>query len=667
MLKEIELNNFLSYKKEKVSFSDNSTIAVVGDNGNGKSGLLESILFCLYGEGRDDLQKLVRIGSNGEMSVKVVITDVPVKGKSLIVERGTKKSGAGYLRVYIDSDLMTSGGAKGSGSTAQEYINEILGMDYNSFLLTSFFGLGSNDSLMQVAPSVRLETLQKLAGVDICMEFNKKASEYAKELSNKINTAQSVVNALSESNDNIDDLTKELAERSGELKACKSKLDATQTERTELSKQETKYQNLLREIELVRVNRDGKVSQKEREDRNLVTAMRELKTLKAEASDLMGKKRSLESELSMLGNKADAVNEYNKLNDLIAHDEAMFSMRETASQMSSDSVAVCPLCGSEITAECKQHWSMELEQLSAKLTENKEKRVEYKDRVEYFSVAERKLEKLAVSMSHNVKSISDTETDLKDTEKELSVLKSNLDALDTRLVAIKTSLKEFDSTVNAIKELDETLNRLHRKQGECTQAVSDVRKRIQTCNTESGKIEAMKNEISQDTGKMLSYRVVADAFSRYAIPIALLRNLRTSLEKRATRILQYFKSGVIRIDDVAGAKPGVEFVLYDEIGARSYKALSTGEKIMVFLSVRVALSQLLNANNNNKIDFLILDEVTGNLSPNKRDALTKLINTLLRKYFTQVFMVSHVELRDIFNETIFIDKVAGVSEIRVMQ
>jgi len=114
---------------------------------------------------------------------------------------------------------------------------------------------------------------------------------------------------------------------------------------------------------------------------------------------------------------------------------------------------------------------------------------------------------------------------------------------------------------------------------------------------------------------------------------------------------------------VDGAKPGLEFMLYDEMGARSYKALSIGEKVMVYLAIRVAISQIINANKNNKIDFLILDEIAGNLSQTRREALTKLTNSLLRKFFTQVFMVSHVDLRDIFNETLSVTKVNGISKV----
>ena len=61
MLKELQINNFLSYAKETIKFPASSTIAVVGDNGHGKSSMLEAVRFALSGDGRDDLNGLIRL------------------------------------------------------------------------------------------------------------------------------------------------------------------------------------------------------------------------------------------------------------------------------------------------------------------------------------------------------------------------------------------------------------------------------------------------------------------------------------------------------------------------------------------------------------------------------------------------------------------------------
>ena len=67
-------------------------------------------------------------------------------------------------------------------------------------------------------------------------------------------------------------------------------------------------------------------------------------------------------------------------------------------------------------------------------------------------------------------------------------------------------------------------------------------------------------------------------------------------------------------------KPGVQFFLSDRKGQRTFNQLSEGEKVMFFVSVRVAIAQII-AEDGVSIDYLILDEAMGNLSPKRRDDL----------------------------------------------
>jgi len=107
----------------------------------------------------------------------------------------------------------------------------------------------------------------------------------------------------------------------------------------------------------------------------------------------------------------------------------------------------------------------------------------------------------------------------------------------------------------------------------------------------------------------------------------------------------------------------VDFVLADSMGERAYEGLSEGEKVMMYFSIRVAITQRENKIRDSKIDFLILDEVAGHLSPEKRDALIVIINKILRKYFPQVFMISHIPLREIFVRTLTISRIGGTSRV----
>jgi len=90
-----------------------------------------------------------------------------------------------------------------------------------------------------------------------------------------------------------------------------------------------------------------------------------------------------------------------------------------------------------------------------------------------------------------------------------------------------------------------------------------------------------------------------------------------------------------------------------------------GEKVMFFISIRVAIAQIVAEDSPITVDFLVLDEVLGNLSPKRRDDLVRLINKTLRKVFPQLILVTHTTMPDIFDKTIEVSMRNDVSSVAV--
>ena len=93
-----------------------------------------------------------------------------------------------------------------------------------------------------------------------------------------------------------------------------------------------------------------------------------------------------------------------------------------------------------------------------------------------------------------------------------------------------------------------------------------------------------------------------------------------------------------------------------------YTELSEGQKVMFFLSVRLAIADILRRNTSSVADFLILDEITGPLSEKNRDELAFLIRSLLHKMYKQVFLVSHASMRSVFAGNIRVTMSDEISE-----
>lgn len=660
MLSELQVKNWMSYEKEKVSFSGSSTLAVVGENGHGKSSLLEAIPFTLFGDGRDGMKGLIRIGSDSGMSTALVLSDVPGPGRTMRVERGVTKAGNGYLKVWVDDELVEKGGASPSNNKAQDFIDAVLGVDRETFQLTAFFGLGTNDSLMQVRPSERLETLQKLAQVDICREFHKTANDKAKDYQKAADEDKRAIEVASESIADIEELDSELSKVKSSLESQRVSLENLFAKRASLRKDEDTYQGLLREAEGLRQKKAMEKKQYDSAQYQYTEAEQEIKDLKLSSKELSQKLEDAEKALV----ESESLEELQKRSESKmvekAEVESSIKLRQTAATTKANS---CPLCGGPLDGDIHKRWAEEIEDLKERHGKVKRSLDDLHKKTLKLKELEKQKDKLKAQMQSINRNGEIAKKQLEKSKKEIEQVTADIRKTDGRLVAIREQMKGYDEIVDKMKDIDSKIGEVQSEVGSSETEVKSLTKQIDQAKKAKAKLKSLEKQVKDYMEKAAGYKVVAEAFSRYAIPVQLLRNIRESIEKRATRIFQHFQYGEIVIRDTEGAKPGVEFVLLDELGERPYKALSAGEKVMMFLAVRVAITQIINGSRNNMVDFLVLDEVAGNLSPTKREALTKLINTLLKRYFSQIFAVSHVDLRDIFDRTLNVEKKDGVSRV----
>jgi len=446
------------------------------------------------------------------------------------------------------------------------------------------------------------------------------------------------------------------------MQTKKELLDNLFAERTNLRKEEDRFQGFQREREGLRGKRDVLVKQKERLLTDRMQVSTQLKQMKSEAQECVEGRTETEKLLEILG----PLDKFEKRIEELANDKAelvtLVGLRQGA--MATEEQGDCPLCDGPLTEGAHEKWTKEIDQFTKEASVITTKLVDVKKKLREGRQAEKELESIAREMKNLTEIGRETKTDLKDLNREVQVTVDELTKIVSRMAIIQNELEGYDKVIEQMQGLDRTIGDRQAETGALDVTMQNLRQRIKDSKTALAKKKKLESTVSEYMKKAQGYKIVAEAFSRYAIPVQLLKNLRTAIEKRASRIYQHFAYGLIQTRDTEGARPGIEFVLIDETGERPCKGLSTGEKVMVFLAIRIAISQIVNAAQKNSIDFLILDEVTGNLSPNKREALTKLINGLLKKFFVQTLTVSHVELRDIFQKTLHIVKEDGVSHVK---
>jgi DNA repair exonuclease SbcCD ATPase subunit len=170
-LKSIEATDFLSIEKVSYEFPSSGLVLVTGwdedlgrANGAGKSSFLNAIAWCLY----DELPRDVKVGElirRGQSSCSVTV-EFTVDGTSYSV---TRKRPSG-LELVINGDKQ-----KGNPKFIQAMIEQIVGLSYKQFLITSYFPQkGDSSRFLKQNDSTAKDFLGTI------LNFNKTESAYKK-------------------------------------------------------------------------------------------------------------------------------------------------------------------------------------------------------------------------------------------------------------------------------------------------------------------------------------------------------------------------------------------------------------------------------------------------------------------------------------------------------
>src|SRR3972149_1094843 len=180
----LKLSNFTSYASNppELDFTRFKLAAISGLNGAGKSSLLDSITWCLWGTSRagDSSDDLIHLGAS-DMSVEF---SFELEGHIYTVKRQRIKRGGGStsLELWSNSHNLTEGTIK---STQQKIINTIH-LTFETFTNSSYLRQGHADEFTTKGPTERKRILANILGLDHYDRLEEKAKEKIKEAQTKL-------------------------------------------------------------------------------------------------------------------------------------------------------------------------------------------------------------------------------------------------------------------------------------------------------------------------------------------------------------------------------------------------------------------------------------------------------------------------------------------------
>ena len=172
---QLTLRNFLSYGDAPVTldFSDFRVACLSGDNGHGKSALLDALTYALWGEGRKGRSErkadegLLRLGAT---DMEVSLTFDLDSDRYSVMRRFAKRSKRSITELDLqvfDAQTQRYRPLTDSTSTAntQRQLDDLLCMDYTTFVNSAFLLQGRDAEFTRKTPRERKQVLAEILGL----------------------------------------------------------------------------------------------------------------------------------------------------------------------------------------------------------------------------------------------------------------------------------------------------------------------------------------------------------------------------------------------------------------------------------------------------------------------------------------------------------------------
>ena len=262
---KLALKNFLSYGEDvpPLDFTQFHIACLSGNNGQGKSALLDALTWAVWGEGRKSSREkkadnsLLRIGQK-DMQVEFVFD---LEGDRYRVIRSfsvAKKSSRSSLefQVFNQEDNKYVSLTCPSIRKTQERIIKTLRIDYQTFINSAFILQGRIDEFSRKSARERKEILSEILGLSHYDELANLAKSHLKEVNNIIMTKDSRLEYIAQELAKVDfykDKIKKLSENhsrvSQKIKEKEEQINKLKDRVNFLKHKTEQFDELIRQIE----------------------------------------------------------------------------------------------------------------------------------------------------------------------------------------------------------------------------------------------------------------------------------------------------------------------------------------------------------------------------------------------------------------------------------
>ena len=644
MITSIELGDFLAHSETKLEFEKGVTI-FVGENGAGKSSIIDGITFSLFGQHtRKSNKGLIKRGSNQGYS-KI---EFSINGKQYETVRKIDSKGglvATFSEITKEGRVeIAAGERKQFGESMTEQVEKTIGMDFEKLKIASIVQQGELNSIINAKPKEFKELLNAIIGIDKLDVASESMKKVTKEFREKIKTD------LGYDDTHIEILERDLERSHLEIKEAEPEKKQLELKQKQIHEELKKLQKEL-EIETPKVD---KIKQLElRKDELLRYVKETMKEIQQKISENERKIRDCEGCFEEIKLKVDFESKIQKVEEAV--EDTLKKIQEMTSQIASLKEKQilasklqlkdnkCPVCDSIVEKLNPFFQEEHIKEEIIKLQENiklkeKERDMYTQKKKEFLEKVQKTRDAEATLRAHSI----NTKEELMEIQKETQIQKAKLPMMnnndlkeisqidDHSKVIFENILKlevdtkgfsekEFLNLKNTISEKQTSLSQMDQQVGGILEKIDKAKRQIEIIEKVILELKIVKKYVSKLD------KVQTNIFSRDGSVATSLRSWAlNSISVKASEYLSFLNTKIQRIALSEKARD-VSIACYSKTEVLELESLSGGEKVSVALALRLGMASLLGSSN---LNLMILDEPTTHLDAERKKSLVRVLSQL---------------------------------------
>ena len=648
MIKSVELVDFLSHSDTKLEF-DNSTTVFVGQNGAGKSSIIDAITFALFGKHtRKNNKSLIRRGANqGFTKIKF-----SANGKNYQALRKIDSKGAliAQFSEEVDGNLkiIAEGERKQFDESMTKEIEKTLGIEFEKLKIASIVQQGELSTIIKAKPKEFKELVNAIIGIDKLDIALGLMRTVQKEFRNHIQKK------LGYDDTQIQFLENKITEYENESKNAKPKLEKLVIEKT---KTKELVLNLEEEIQ-TNTSKESQLKELNSKKSELISYARDvIKSIQREVSEkeqtvneckpcfvISKNKEELETEIKEI--QKNLISRESDLSNL-EKKQARYEEKEELAAKLELKDGKCPVCDSIVDHLNpdfqKEHIENEIGAIGKKIEELKNERSTLLEKSEKLSdYLEESKEAATILKTHKITNelqleeiIAEIKIKTKQIQKipitvnsgqlvEAGTLDSHAKLLYENITLLEKSTEGFNQE-NFLK-MKKSLDNYRSELSKIDQDYGEIFGNIKKMNSEIEKLGTILNDVKQVQGYVGELEEIQNVVYNRDGPVG--KSLRSwSLEvisEKASEYLEKLNTKIQRIS-LSEKTRDVNISCYSRNTTLELESLSGGEQVSIALALRLGMAHLLGASN---LNFMILDEPTTHLDSERRKSLVNVLSQL---------------------------------------